>query len=450
MKKAIKVLIKVLIGIPVVLVLLITLITVIGAIANYICNLSLRHYIKTFEAVEYSSDRLVPVKDGEYYSVVTDGDVKIMHITDIHIGGGVWTYKTDRKTIYELITMLQAEKPDLVVMGGDNTYCLLAYGWNGGNTFNNKMVAKTLISVFEHEQVYFTTIFGNHDAESYDIYDRTEIGKLYENPRYEYCVFESQFTDTDADTFPSVSNQFLLIKNTDGKITKLIGLIDSNSYIDGSIGAIIEGTYDTVHDSQVQWAADVIKELSEEEGLPKGEYLKTLMFIHIPVGEYRVALDELITEKKDSEGNYTYTVNESTGDTKFISGYWGEEKVCFGGLFNTDIAPADQDKLFEVLSEEMNSVEAYFCGHDHVNNAVVSYKDTMLSYGYSVDNTAYGKDIQSAGLQRGATVITVSPDGSFSQQHKNAYLDYGCDTEAFGHVYLDRQLYPQYYRTVTE
>ena len=87
--------------------------------------------------------------------------------------------------------------------------------------------------------------------------------------------------------------------------------------------------------------------------------------------------------------------------------------------------------MFEELGPDgIGSMEGIFVGHDHTNNAVVIYKGVMLSYGYSLDNTAYA-DIAKSGLQRGSTVITVKNDGTFTQVHKNAYLDYGVSTDKF-------------------
>ena len=434
------------------------LILIIGCIAalyivffitNVFINLSLRKYINSFDKVEYSSDRLIPEKENGYYTITTDRDLCVMHITDIHIGGGFWTYKNDKKTIYELISMLQAQKPDIVILGGDNTYALPGFGWNGGNTLNNKMVASTLISLFEHEEVYFSTVFGNHDTEAFDYSNRQEIGNLYMDEKYKYCFFEQQFTDEDAETIPSVSNQFIIIKNTNGDITKLLLLIDSNDYISKSLLSNILGKYDTIHDAQVDWAADTIKKLSKEAGLPDGEYLKTLMFMHIPIGEYRTALDDLFAETKDDKGKITgFVQNTNSKDTEFVEGCWAEEKVCFGGINNTEISPAEQDKTFEVLCDDMHSVEAVFSGHDHTNSAIVKYKGVFLSYGYSLDNEAYGDKIMYSGLQRGANIITISPDGSFTQEHKNAYTDYHCSTDKFVPVYLDHQLYPDMYRSL--
>lgn len=419
-------------------------------VVNVFINISLRNYIKSFEPVDYSSiDRIVPVSEDGLVTLKTDRELKIAHITDIHIGGGFWTYKNDKKTIYELITMLQEEKPDIVISTGDNTYCVIPFGFNGGGTFNNMMVAKTFITIFDHEGVYFDTVFGNHDTESMDYASRQKVGNLYQNGFSEYSMFKQGFTDLNSDTVPSVTNQFIQVKNTEGKIVKLLLLIDSNAYEDTKFFTAVFGKYDVIHEAQVEWAADMIKELSEKEGLPEGQYLETLAFMHIPVGEYRTALDELITETRDEKGNITgFTQNPNPQNTEFVEGEWGEEKVCYGGLYRKDEKPEDLDNFFEVLCEDMGSVEAIFCGHDHTNSAVVKYKGVLLDYGYSLDNEAYGDKIMKAGRQRGLTLITISPDGTFKQVHKNAYTDYGVSKDKFEEIDMNYQLYPNMYRTV--
>lgn len=420
-----------------------------GGAINYACNLMLRDYIESFDVVDYPEDRLVPeIGEEGHYTITTDRDLKIMHITDVHVGGGMFSFKRDKKTIYEVITMLQKEKPDLVILGGDNTYPLFTPGYNGGWTFNNKMVAKTVIDIFEHEQVYFSTVFGNHDTEAIDYYSRQDIGDLYMSEDYKYSIFREEYTDPDADTVPSVSNQFILVKNSAGKITKVLLLIDSNAYIDTTPISSAKMLYDTIHPAQIEWARSEIENLSLKQGLPEGEYLKCITFMHIPVGEYRTAYEELFTDVMGEEGKpVAFEQKDDPKDTVFVSGYWDEDKIYFGGISNTDIAPEDQDLFFEVMAEEMGSVEAIFCGHDHVNNGVVYYKGVMLAYGYSVDNIAYGNEISNVGSQRGATVITVSPDGTFSEVHKNAYKDYGCETDKFVPVDPDGIFTPGLYRT---
>ena len=94
---------KVLMIIGIVLVSLV----VIRLVATNITTLSLRAYIKSFDKVEYT-EQIVPTKEEEgYYTLRSDDDLKIMVLTDIHIAGGFYSLKKDKKTVYELMTMVK-------------------------------------------------------------------------------------------------------------------------------------------------------------------------------------------------------------------------------------------------------------------------------------------------------------------------------------------------------
>lgn len=400
-----------------------------SALVNYGVSLHLRHYINSFDSVEYSeADRLVPEIDEAtgYYTFTTDRELKIMMLTDIHLGGGFWSREKDRKTVYEVISMLQKEKPDLVILDGDNTFAVPGPIYNGGGTLNNYMAARDVIQIFEHEGVYFSTVFGNHDTEVFDYTGRQKLGQLYMKDKFEHCIFDQNFTD--GGDLPSVTNQIIQVKNTKGELTKAILLVDSNAYVDNSIQAVLNWDYDIIRDSTVDWAAESIKAL----GSPK-----TVAFFHIPTSEFRIAYEEL-----DANGF------KDTENTKYISGVWdelidpeAESRIWHGGIANKEVPLADIDKFFETLGPDgMNVLEACYCGHDHVNNAVVNYKGVDLCYGYSIDNLAY-TDINYSGLQRGATIITIAPDGTRTTEYKNAYLDYGVPADKFVDVYTDRLFY---------
>ena len=398
-------------------------------LVNFGVSLRLRHYINSFEPVDYSDvDRVVPEIDPEtgYYTFTTDRDLKIMMFTDIHLGGGFWSREKDRKTVYEVITMLQKEKPDLVILDGDNTFAVPGPVYNGGGTLNNFMAAHDVIEIFNHEGVYFSTVFGNHDTEVFDYTNRQNLGELYMNDRFEYCIFDQNFTD--GGDLPSVTNQIMLVKSTKGDIKKALLLVDSNAYVDNSIEAVINWDYDVIRDSTVDWAAESLEALGKPD---------TVAFFHIPTSEFRIAYEEL------AENDFKDTKN-----TKYISGVWDElidddtgSRIWHGGITNTDVPLADIDKFFETLGPDgLGVLEACYCGHDHVNNAHVKYKGVDLCYGYSIDNLAY-TDINYSGTQRGATIINIKADGKRRTEYKNAYKDYGVPSDVFVDVYTDRLYY---------
>jgi len=416
--------------IPLIVALFAAFIFVLSNAVNYGITIATRSYIRSFDPVDYSGvDRVAPEFDEKtgYYTFTTDRDLRIMVLTDLHIGGGISSIKEDRKAIKEIIEMLHKEKPDLVILDGDNTFAVPGPVYNGGGTLNNRMAGRSVIDIFESQGVYFSTVFGNHDTEVFGYTNRDKLGELYMQDRFEYCIFDQNYTD--GAELPAVTNQIILVKNTKGDISKCLLLIDSNAYVDDSIQAVLNWDYDIIRDGEVEWAAKAIKDL----GSPK-----TVAFFHIPTSEYRIAYEDL-------EANGF----EDTEDTKYISGVWDEKvdenthsRIWHGGIANTDVPLADIDRFFETLGPDgMNVLEACYCGHDHVNNSWVNYRGVDLIYCYSIDNLAY-EDIIYSGLQRGATIVTISPDGKRTTEFKNAYLDYGLPTETDGfEMYTDRYLF---------
>lgn len=84
--------------------------------------------------------------------------------------------------------------------------------------------------------------------------------------------------------------------------------------------------------------------------------------------------------------------------------------------------PAQKNNgLFDAFLNS-NSTQGAFFGHDHLNNFALNYKGVQLTYGYSIDYLAYS-GISKYGLQRGCTIITIKPDGSFDCQLENYYQD---------------------------
>lgn len=397
-------------------------------LATNIVILSLRAYIRSFDEVKYDNQLVPEIGEEGYYTFTTDDDFRIMQISDMHLGGGYFSIKQDRKTVYEIMTMVQKEKPDLVILNGDQTFGVPGPLFNGGGTFNNKMISRQINYIFKTLGVYYTSSFGNHDTESFDFYNREQLGEVYS--KADHSIFR-----TDYDGY-GVSNQCILVKGTDGSIRKAIMLIDSNAYVDESLQASINWLYDYIHDDQVEWAKNTIEKLSQQEG----HLVKSIFFFHIPIGEFESAYREL--EANDFN---------DTANTKYIEGVWNElvdsemgGRIWYGGCQYTDRDPNSIDKLFEELGPDgINSMEACFVAHDHVNDAVVLYKGVMLAYGSSIDNLAYS-GIAEYGLQRGSMIVTIGEGNEVSQVHKNAYLDYGCDANKFYEVNLKDRYYEDY------
>ncbi len=342
-------------------------------------------------------DQLVPQKDenGNWY-FTTDRDLKIMHLTDIHIGGGFMTKTVDEKALNAIAAMVTREKPDLVIATGDIAFPV---PYRAG-TFNNRSGAKAFANLMESLGVYWDVTFGNHDAEAYSYYDREEMARYYESEDFKYCLFQTGPEDVDG-----YGNHTIKVKNSNGIITQAIILIDSQAYIKNTIIESIKGTYDNIHPNQVEWyESEILRMNAENEKISKESVpVKSLAFFHIPL----VEMDDAWTEFR--ENGY-----EDTADFKYYEGIIGElgRQVCCG---------YGEDDLFEKMLE-LGSTKAMFNGHDHVNSTTFEYKGILFSYGYSIDYFAYS-GIDELGSQRGCTIITCKPDTTFTIDKYNFYSD---------------------------
>ena len=385
----------------------IAVISSVIAVVNYNGLQDLLEKGSSYKKVEFEN-QLVPEKDENgYWCFTTDEDFKVMHLTDIHIGGGFLSKDVDEKALNAVATMVTKEKPDLVIATGDIAFPV---PYTAG-TFNNYSGAMAFANLMESLGVYWTVTFGNHDAECYSYYDREAVAKIYSNEDFEYCLFQAGPEDVDGQ-----GNHVIEVKNSKGIITQAFVVIDSLDYVGGLI-ASIKGTYDNIHPNQVQWYENEIKRMNAENAeaikaiqgdengglFKKYGTVKSLAFFHIPLVEMLDGWTEF------SENGYKDTEN-----VKFLDGVMGEGgKVVYCGL--------GEDEMFEKILE-LGSTKAMFNGHDHLNSTTLEYKGIKFSYGYSIDYFAYS-GIDKLGSQRGCTMITCKPDTSFTIDKYNYYSD---------------------------
>lgn len=393
-----------------IILLVFVIIGIAGTIANRVYIKNTLEYINAFEPVVLE-DKLAVEKDADgYYTIISDRDVKVLQLTDVHLGGGWMAKKDDLKTINAVATMVATEKPDLVITTGDISYPI---PFTAG-AFNNQYAARIFATLMEKLGVHWTVTFGNHDSEIYSTYSREEMGNFYSSDEWKNCLFLKGDENVDG-----YGNSVIKVKNNDGVITQALITMDSNDYPKenklAGIVAGLTGNYDNIHENQIAWYKATCEKLNADNKafiennfvndeqaqlLEKYGLVKSLVFMHIPPAEYQQAWDEF------KANGYKDTEN-----TKYHYGTLGE-KVCH---------PTNEDKFFETALE-IGSTQGMFVGHDHINIFSLEYKGIRLTYGMSIDYVAYGK-IDTKGSQRGCTVITVKPDGSFDCYPENYYQD---------------------------
>ena len=349
----------------------------------------------SFDRVVYE-DQLVPEKDADgNWTFYTDRDLKILQLTDVHIGGGIMSLKKDKMALNAVAAMLTAEKPDLVVITGDLVYPV---PFQAG-TFNNGISTDMVITLLEKLGVYYTVCFGNHDSELYSDYTREKIADKYANPDLKYSLFQKGPEDVDG-----YGNQVIKVKNSKGIVTNAFFTIDSHSYIDGDFLGI-QWKYDNIHENQIEWYRESVLAIDAANKAvdPDCPMFTSLCFFHIPLEEFGIAWQE-----------YKANGYKDTENVKhFAGGYYEKDEKSYCGVYS--------DNFFETALE-LGSTKGIFCGHDHENNASVEYKGIRLTYGMSIDYLAY-TGISKKGAQRGCTVISLSADGELSVSLENYYQD---------------------------
>jgi hypothetical protein len=376
----------------IIIVLVIAILCGACAVVSLVGNSSNRNFITNSVAtVEYES-QLAPTQDenGDW-TFVTDDDFKVMQLSDVHIGGGFLSTKKDNMALNAVAAMVSEEKPDLVIVTGDIAYPV---PFQAG-TFNNKNSAMLFADLMEKLGVYWCLAFGNHDTEAYSYYTREQIAAMYENKdKYPHCLLQSGDEDVDG-----VGNYVINVKNTLGEITQSLFMFDSHSYTDNDYFGIL-WKYDCIHKNQIEWYKNKIESLTQQNG---GVTPKSLAFFHIPLIEMQQAY-------------YEYRDNgfQDTDDVKYLFGKIGEkeEMIC---------SSAYNEGLFDAMLE-CGSTQGVFFGHDHLNNMSLNYKGIQLTYTYSIDYLAYS-GIAKYGLQRGCTLINISPSGEFEINQENYYQD---------------------------
>ena len=336
----------------------------------------LQGYINQLPRIEQNT---VPIEyreeDGVYELYMEDNDFKILQLTDIHLGGSLYSMHKDQKALNAVYKEIAYTKPDLVIVTGDMTFPLGIMSLS----LNNRSAVSQFAAFMRNLNVPWAFTFGNHDTENMATYTQEDLCKLYES-----LSFNTSGTLLYPYKQPNITgrnNQVIELYNKDGSLNQALFLIDSNAYTGDSIN-----DYDYIHDDQVDWYADEIEKLNQKAG----KVVSSMAFFHIPLQQYRDAYNLYINGS--DEVKYYFGSN----DEKMIN------KICCSDY---------PSKIFDKMLE-LGSTKALFCGHDHYNNMSLEYKGIRLTYGMSIDYLAM-PGIDKSEKQRGGTLITIHHDSSF-------------------------------------
>ena len=92
-------------------------------------------YINSLPVVEHRDNPIEYNEQSGVYTITAAGeDFKILHLTDIHLGGSLSSYRKDRKALEACYKEIEAAHPDLVIVTGDLSFPLGIMSMSFNNT----------------------------------------------------------------------------------------------------------------------------------------------------------------------------------------------------------------------------------------------------------------------------------------------------------------------------
>ena len=93
--------------------------------------------------------------------IPADRDYRILQLTDLHLGYGIFSGRKDRMAQDAVRTIIKKARPDLIVLTGDSIFPFFPKS----GTMNNRREAERFIKFMDGFEVPYTMVFGNHDCE---------------------------------------------------------------------------------------------------------------------------------------------------------------------------------------------------------------------------------------------------------------------------------------------
>lgn len=310
-------------------------------------------------------------------TLAPDGTFRIMQLTDLHYGEGS---EKDANSSTAMAAMLEAEKPDLVVLSGDmvsgfactlteSQALLLTFGtssqyqvgpgadtgicpdgWYAGSWTN-------ITAPLKAAGVPWASILGNHDDEG-DL-NRTAI--LANDIATGNGL---SLTQQGPSNITGASNYYIDILGGDGSVAARVWFLDSmDRGCEGQAGA------GCVASNTVAWFK------ATAASLPS---VPSVLFVHIPIPEIMEAW---------------------TNGTDVVGGK-GEPSEC--QAVNTGVFAAAREA----------GVLAIYSGHDHDNDFSAIVDGISVGYGRKSGYGSYGPP---AGMAHGARVVELSADATSAE-----------------------------------
>ncbi len=211
-----------------------------------------------------------------------NGKFKILQVADLHLSTGVGVCRdpmpddgrpceADTRTLEFIGKILDDEKPDLVVLSGDQV--------NGDTAPDAQTAILKFAELFISRQIPYATIFGNHDDEK--TLSRAAQMEIIESLPYSLSAAGPKDVD-------GVGNYYIevLSRGTGHHSALTLYLLDTHAY---SPDERNYHGYDWLKETQINWFKNTSRTLRGKESHRKYTHVRMdLAFIHIPLPEQRI------------------------------------------------------------------------------------------------------------------------------------------------------------------
>ena len=301
--------------------------------------------------------------------IPADRDYRILQLTDLHLGYGIFSGRKDRMAQDAVRTIIKRARPDLIVLTGDSIFPFFPKS----GTMNNRREAERFIKFMDGFEVPYTMVFGNHDCEMGSTCNKEQLAEIFATGKY--AVFtKGRYEHSPQTPIAGVGNFVLDLIDGEGRVLLPLIHLDSNMYGDGWFFS----GFDCIHEDQTDWCMEKLNERK----------VPAMAFFHMPPAEFKEAYEKM-----------------KLGDHSVIyeHGSIGEKDEYFG--------ISNRPPHFFEKAVDNGWLKWIFCGHDHLNTLSLTYKGIRMTYGMSIDYLGYS-GIAKQYIQRGATLITRKTDGN--------------------------------------
>lgn len=310
-------------------------------------------------------------------------DFKILNITDPQLSNEEWadTHKNRAILTHTITELVKSAEPDLITVTGD-------LAWAGHDDAYD-----ALADFLDSFGIPWAPIWGNHDNQGGAKAVDAVATRYLSRP---LCVYEKGD--------PSLGNgNYVIAVEENGKVIEGIIMMDSHDKTPyTSPDGAESNEWAKLLPEQLLWYREQIKML-EDLGCND-----TTLMLHIPIYAYREAWNTAVNPEIDPS---CVKPENSTDIANWSSGYTDS----FGVKYE-EISSYPQDEGMFDLITALGSTKHILCGHDHVNNYVITYKGVKFIYGLKTGAGCYWNPILNGG-----TVLRIGENGVCDVKHH--YVD---------------------------